>query len=161
KPMLEDPNRNIRREGVRVLGTRPPPLAGESPLWSDYFNALDKASTYAEPEVRAEVIKTVAQLLGLLRSSADPDTPRSTPRALGLLVAMAKPPLNEPTARSTHNGRTIKVGAAYEREFERYLIHLFLEQQPESVAVFLDSAVARSFPVENRLVATLALDPKA
>src|SRR6185369_12405922 len=104
-----------------------------------------------EPEVRTEVIKTTAQLLFGL--SSEPDTAPFSPRALALLVAMAKPPLNEPTARSTSNSRTIKVGAAYEREFERYLVRLFLEQQPSMVAAFLDSAVARSLPLEGRLVA--------
>jgi hypothetical protein len=75
-------------------------------------------------------------------------------------VKLGRPPLAEPTTLSTHNGKTIKAGVAYEREFERYLVRLFLEQQPQAVAAFLDSAAAGKFPLENRLLATLALEPK-
>ncbi len=50
---------------------------------------------------------------------------------------------------------------AYEREYERYLVRMFLERHPEATAKFLDSNRAPSLPVETRLLATLALDPKA
>jgi putative heme-binding domain-containing protein len=73
---------------------------------------------------------------------------------------MLRPPPDIRTARSTHSGRTIKVGEAYESEFERYLVRLFLEKNPKAVAEFLDSSNANSLPLENRMVATLALESK-
>ena len=163
KPLLADPNRNVRREGVRVFGTHPPAVAGASALWSDGFDALDRAAQDADPTVRAEVIKSAAAWTQRLALSSESATSSLlNQRALPLLVGMAKPSLDGPTARSTANGsRTIKIGAAYEREFERYLVRLFLEREPALVAGFLDTEAARALPVENRLVATLALEPKA
>jgi putative membrane-bound dehydrogenase-like protein len=137
KPLFRDPNHNVRREAVRALGeTRFAPFELLAPMADD-----------ADPEVRAEVIRTAGRLVG------------TEPRAIGLCVNLARAPLSEPTARSTHNGRIIKVGEAYEREFERYLVRLFLEKAPGAVAAWLESSDAKNFPVENRLVATLALDP--
>jgi putative membrane-bound dehydrogenase-like protein len=162
KPLLDDPNRNIRREAIRVLGARAPSVAGASKLWTEYFDALDKAGLDPEPEVRAEVIKTTVQLLGLLGISSDSNTTLlSHQRALPLLVGMARPSLPGPTAPSTHSGKSVKIGEAYDREFERYLVRMFLETRPDEVAAFLGSPAAKSIPVENRLVATLALEPKA
>jgi putative heme-binding domain-containing protein len=54
----------------------------------------------------------------------------------------------------------IKAGVAYEREFERYLARLFMEQHPSEVAEFLNSREATQFAIENRMVAALALAPK-
>src|SRR5205814_6279260 len=54
----------------------------------------------------------------------------------------------------------IKVREAYEREFERYLARLFLEKSPPAVAAWLQTDEANAFPLENRLLATLALEPK-
>lgn len=50
---------------------------------------------------------------------------------------------------------------AYDRDFERYLTRWALERHPELVAAFLDSAAGRAMPVENRLLAMLALDPRS
>jgi putative membrane-bound dehydrogenase-like protein len=161
--LMADANRNVRREAVRVLGVRPPTIAGASGLWSQGFDALERAAEDSDPQVRAEVIKTTARWARLLPSSSDSRTgPLLEQRALPLLVKMAKPSLEGPTAKSTHNGRTIKVGEAYEREFERYLVRLLLENQPIfALDTFLNSAVAKSLPVENRLLVSLALEPKA
>jgi hypothetical protein len=57
-------------------------------------------------------------------------------------------------------GKAIKVGAAYERDFERFLVRMYLERQPEAVAVFLASKEAKALPAEGRMFAALALDPK-
>jgi hypothetical protein len=78
--------------------------------------------------------------------------------AVKLLVQLAKPPLAEPTMKSTQSGKTIKTGVAYEREFERYLVRLELEKHPDTVARFLDTADTNVLPAENRIVATLALE---
>jgi len=142
KPQLSDTNRNVRRETVRAL------LASEmSPI--EIVSALEPLADDLDPEVRAEVIRTAGKLIA------------EEPRAIAFCVKLGRAPLAEPTMRSTHNGRTIKTGVAYEREFERYLVRLFLEQHPKAVAAFLDSAAAKTVPLENRLLATLALEPKA
>ncbi|HEY0552290.1 MAG TPA: PVC-type heme-binding CxxCH protein, partial [Verrucomicrobiae bacterium] len=163
KALMADANRNVRREALRVLGVRPPSIAGASGLWAQGFDALERAAEDADLQVRAEVIKTTARWARLLPSSSDSRTgPLLEQRALPLLVKMAKPSLQGPTAKSTHNGRTIKIGEAYEREFERYLVRLLLENQPLfALDTFLDSESAKALPVENRLLASLALEPKA
>ncbi len=142
KPLLADPNRNVRREAVRALSSLDSSPAG-------VVAALEPLADDPDPEVRAEVIRAAGRLIV------------QEPRAIALCLRFAREPLAEPTTRSTHSGRTIKTGVAYEREFERYLVRLFLEPQPQAVAAFLDSTASGTFPLENRLVATLALEPKA
>jgi putative membrane-bound dehydrogenase-like protein len=50
---------------------------------------------------------------------------------------------------------------AYDRNFERYLARWALERHADQVAAFLDSPAGRALPVENRMLAALALEPKA
>jgi putative membrane-bound dehydrogenase-like protein len=142
EPLLSDPNRNIRREAVRALGK--PQFATV-----EVIGLLEGLADDPDPEVRAQVIRTAGPWGG------------EEPRALALCVKLARAPLTEPVGRSTHSGRTIKIEEAYEREFERYLARLFLERHPEAVAAFLDSPRAKSFPVENLMVASLALEPRS
>jgi putative heme-binding domain-containing protein len=52
------------------------------------------------------------------------------------------------------------VREAYDREFERFLVRMFLERHPDLVAKFLDSEAAAKLPVEARVLASLALEPK-
>ena len=49
----------------------------------------------------------------------------------------------------------------YDRDFERYLARWALELHRGEVAAFLDSPAGQALPVENRALATLALEPKA
>ena len=49
----------------------------------------------------------------------------------------------------------------YDRDFERYLARWAMEKHAEPVAVFLGSPAGRALPVENRLLATLTLEPQA
>ncbi|MCI0348054.1 MAG: hypothetical protein L0Z53_01400, partial [Acidobacteriales bacterium] len=141
KGLLSDSNRNLRREGMRAFTK----LAGAP---SDRIAALEQLVDDPDPEVRAEVIRTAGQLIHV------------EPRAISICVKMARAALAEPSGKSTHSGNTIRLREAYEREFERYLSRFFLEQQPQAVAGFLESGKADSLPLENRMVATLALEPK-
>jgi putative membrane-bound dehydrogenase-like protein len=77
------------------------------------------------------------------------------------LLAFAKPSLPSPTIQSSRSTKQIPVREAYDREFERFLVRMFLERQPEIVAKFLDSEAASKLPVEARVLASLALEPKA
>ena len=45
----------------------------------------------------------------------------------------------------------------YERDFERYLARWAMEKNPAAVRDFLESPAGRALPVENRVLATLAL----
>jgi len=142
--LLRDANRDIRREAVRAVAATPEVLPPANVLQPSGLVASLIGET--DPEVRAETIRTVASAL---------------PHALPSLIAFAREPLAEPLAPSTKNGKPIKVREAYDREFERYLVRMFLEQHPDAVAKFLDSAAAKPLPVEARLLASLALEPKA
>ncbi|HVR36406.1 MAG TPA: LamG-like jellyroll fold domain-containing protein [Methylomirabilota bacterium] len=141
RPLLADPHRNLRREALRAISSLE--------LAPDEILALvSSLANDPDPDVRAEVIRTAAPL-----------GPQSRP-ALALLVRMALEPLGEPLARSTHNGQPIPVREAYDRAFERYLIRAALELHPDPVATFLESTEARQLPLENRLLAALAIEPE-
>jgi len=81
---------------------------------------------------------------------------------IAALLAFAKPSLtNGPTIQSSRGPKQIPVREAYDREFERFLVRMFLERHPDVVAKFLDSEAAAKLPVEARVLASLALEPKA
>jgi putative membrane-bound dehydrogenase-like protein len=110
-----------------------------------------------DPEIRATVISVLGNRLYEGGTQSD----ETMLKGVDCLVHMAKGPLPEPTAPSTRNGKPIKVREAYDREFERYLIRQILERVPRLVGMYFDSEYAKSLPVESRLLATLALEPKA
>ena len=80
---------------------------------------------------------------------------------IGELLAFAKPSLPGPTIQSSRGPKQIPVREAYDREFERFLVRMFLERHPDVVAKFLDSKAAAKLPLEARVLASLALEPKA
>jgi putative membrane-bound dehydrogenase-like protein len=84
-----------------------------------------------------------------------------TAQSIAELLAFAGPMLTEPTAPSSRNGKPVPVREAYDRAFERFLVRMFLERKPDAVATFLDSDAAKPLPVEARLLASLALEPRA
>jgi len=137
--LLKSPNRNVRREAVSVLRYAAAPDAAQIALL---------AGLRADPdaEVRQAAIKTLGESFAV-------------PGALPALLSFGQPSLAEPLAPG-RTGKPIKVGEAYYREFERFLVRMYLERQPAAVAAFLqrpDTALEG----EQRLFATLALEPKA
>lgn len=76
------------------------------------------------------------------------------------LLAFAQPSLPGPLAASSRGPKQIPVREAYDREFERFLVRMFLERHPDLVAPFLDSEAAAQLPIEARVLASLALEPK-
>ncbi len=85
-----------------------------------------------------------------------------SPSNVSELLSFAKPSLtNGPTIQSSRSPKQIPVREAYDREFERFLVRMFLERHPDIVAKFLDSAAAAKLPVEARVLASLALEPKS
>ena len=137
--LLKSPNRNVRREAVSVLRYAAAPDAAQIALL---------AGLRADPdaEVRQAAIKTLGEAI-------------TAPGVLPALLAFGQPSLAEPLAPD-RNRKPIKVGEAYYREFERFLVRMYLERQPAAVAAFLAAPAAKSLPAEGRMFATLALDPK-
>jgi putative membrane-bound dehydrogenase-like protein len=135
--LIESKSPQVRREAV-----------GRS------FVAAMGAAPDADARVRFAAITSLGQALGELSGE------RAATAVVEKLLAYANEPLPGPTAPSTQSGKPIKVGAAYEREYERYLVRMFLENVPEAVVAFLDSDAASKLPVENRMVACLALPAK-
>jgi putative membrane-bound dehydrogenase-like protein len=150
QPPLKSSNRNLRREAIRALGEAKLP---------GLVATLASLAEDPDPEVRAQVIRTVGGSIGQPYGIGFPKAASVPSAAFHLLVSMARPSLDGPTAPSTQNGRPQKVREAYDREFERYLVRLFLETRPAELAAWLDSKEAAALPVENRLVAALALEP--
>ena len=150
-PLFTDSHRNVRREAVRA--------AGEMMLPPGDFFYGSPVIQDPEPEVRAEVIRAAGRFLTATKASTPLEIQRSQSAVRVLINTIDLAPLDGPTTKSTHGGKTIKSGAAYDREFERYLVRLFLETQPKLVGDFLrfDS---QGRGVENTVLATLALEPK-
>ena len=154
KPLLIDAAPALRREAVRAhrdhaLGPVPA-LAALRPLLTDPV-----------PAVRAEVIRTVGGLLAQHYQGGGGDDSAVTTAAVELLVRAARAPLPGAAMKHPATGHVIPTGAAYDREFERFLARRELESHPVPVGVFLDGDLARSLPVESRLLAALAMDSKA
>ena len=137
--LLKSPNRNVRREAVSVLRYAANLDAAQIAL-------LAGLRADADAEVRQAAIKTLGEAI-------------TAPGVLPALLSFGQPSLSEPTAPG-RNGKAIKVGEAYYREFERFLVRMYLERQPAAVAAFLAAPEAKSLPAEGRMFAPLALDPK-
>ena len=130
--LAKSQNRNLRRELAR------------HPEFADLF--LDDP----DREVRFATIQTLAKQL-----------PEKAENVLPKLLSFAKPSIENPeTKRSSRSPEMIPIREGYDREFERYLVRMFLEKHPETVSQFLDSDAARQISAEARMLATLALDPQ-
>ena len=146
KPLLTDNHRNVRREGVRASGELMLP-----PGDVFYRTSLPRDP---EPEVRAEVIRAAGRFLA---NSTDEQAAMNAVRVLINTTDLT--PLDAPTMKSTQSGKVIKKEAAYDREFERYLVRMFLEAKPKVVAAFLKSD-SQGRLAENTILATLAIEPR-
>ncbi len=154
--MLEHENRNIRREIAFALGNKlrlhndTEDYAGGDHIVDE---RLSKLQSDPDPEVRLKVIQALAAALV--------SNPRHQVQTLSKMLSFAQPSLPGPTVQSSRGNRQIPVREAYDREFERFLVRMFLERHPDMVAKFLDSEAASKLPVEARVLASLALEPKA
>ncbi|MFZ9201307.1 MAG: PVC-type heme-binding CxxCH protein [Opitutales bacterium] len=137
--LWSDPNRNVRREAVNAVRN--------STGAAGHIAALAALRADPDPEVRQAAIKTLGEAL-------------PAAEVLSALITFAQPSLDGPIAPDKNN-KPIRVGVAYDREFERFLVRMYLERHPGAVATFLDSPAARALPSAQRLFAILALEPKA
>lgn len=145
--MSKSSNANVRSEGVRNLGMA---------QWSAYeIGAIfEPLVNDPDPEVRFALAQTLGRWFAW---EGPPEW-----RALRTLLAFAKPSLaGGPSIQSSRGNKQIPVREAYDREFERFLVRMFLEREPALTAKFLDSKFSEELPVEVRLLASLALEPKA
>lgn len=141
--MLTDKHPAIRREAARALGSFERDLGVDLVA---YF--LKPVVNDADPSVRRAAIQTLGRLKKPSSASTD------------LLISFAKPSLPGPLGQSSRGPNQIPVREAYDREFERFLVRMFLERHPNVVAKFLDSDAAAKLPIEARVLASLALEPK-
>ena len=137
--LLQSENRNVRREAINVIRAENAAVA--------QLEVLRCCQQDPDPEVRTAAIKTLGEALGQQEA------------IMVALLEFAKPSLDAPLAPS-HNGKMIRVGKAYEREFERFLVRMYLERQPEVTAKFLSTKAADGLPLDGRILACLALEPK-
>lgn len=170
-PLIADTDRNVRREAVNIISSQQDNTGNVNGVLDAkldtglergaFLDPLKQVVSDPDTEVRAAVIRSAGKLLLPLAATSPDMSFRQQSAAVAFLLGCTREPLAEPIAPATRNGKPIKVREAYEREFERYLVRLFLEKQPEAVAKFLDSPDAQKLPVESRLLASLALEPKA
>jgi putative membrane-bound dehydrogenase-like protein len=134
--LTKSPNRNMRREAAA----------------SSLFAALELIGD-SDFEVRLASINFIGSAL------AEPvlDKSPASGELLRALLGAVGPALSEPTRPSSQNGKTIKDGPAYQREYERYLVRMFLEKSPTLVTAFLDSAAAAALPADGLILACLSL----
>lgn len=144
------PERDLRREAIRILGRQfsnvPEAMLDLSAPTLEPI--LRKLSVDPDPQVRAELIRSIGNL------------PRGDSRFLKLLFQMAKEPLRGRTIRLQQGGMAT-TDAAHDRDFERYLIRMVLEKHHAEVMRMLDDGNTQELPLEGRLLAALALEPKA
>ncbi|MFM8495211.1 MAG: family 16 glycoside hydrolase [Planctomycetia bacterium] len=123
----------------------------------------------ASPDIRHEAIRIAGVTCseGVFRSLAAPLVDDPAPRVRAALGdAFRRVPVTEPdtVALIMQLGRGRAQGdawAVYDRDFERYLVRWALEKHPAAVAAFLASPASRELPIENQLLATLALEPQS
>ena len=132
--LAADPAPTLRHEAARLAAAHPRPesefLAIATPLLSD-----------PSPSVRAALGDALRRV------------PRASAQVIHLaaqLGAASLPPVVAPANPWPH----------YEREFERYLARWAMELNPTATAALLASPTGRALPLENRVLATLALGGK-
>jgi putative membrane-bound dehydrogenase-like protein len=149
---------SVRMEAVSALG-RITDSIDSFTLGSDYRSVLPQLMNDPAPTVRQAFIKSAGR--GFSDNGAAKETEHEAFKDLELLLFFAKPSLpNGPTIQSSRGNKQIPAREAYDREFERFLVRMFLERHPDLTATFLDSEAAAKLPVEARVLASLALDPK-
>ncbi len=164
KPLLGHKSANVRQQAARSVRNSLSYGFGDRAevLPEELVPLLQPLADDPAPTVRFEAIQGLGRFIPAidLALPATHDALRSA--TISALLAFAKPSLpNGPTIQSSRGTKQIPVREAYDREFERFLVRMFLERHPDVVAKFLDSEAAAKLPVEARVLASLALEPKA
>jgi hypothetical protein len=128
--LASDPNPNLRHEAARIAAAQPRPEA-------EFVSIAAPLVGDARPSVRAAVGDALRRV------------PNASPRVMVLAASLGRESL-------TSGGEWDK----YEREFERYLARWAMELNPQSTVAMLNSPAGQALPLENRVLATLALGGK-
>ncbi|MCF7788055.1 MAG: DUF1080 domain-containing protein [Prosthecobacter sp.] len=165
KDLLKSPNPSIRAEAIRSAGILwPIARMGMSEHGAPMEMIREALVSDPSPDVRRAAIQS---LYGMNLKSVRPTGVSANvriPQDAEIIEAMlqaARPSLPGPLGQSSRGPKQIPIREAYDREFERFLVRMFLERQPDVVVKFLDSESAAKLPVEARVLASLALEPKS
>ncbi|MBL9212027.1 MAG: c-type cytochrome [Opitutaceae bacterium] len=127
RTLAADASTHLRREAARIAGA-------QERSEDDFLAIAGPLAVDPHPGVRA----AVGDALRRVR--------RPGPRTLAVAARLGGPTL-----------ATGDEWERYEREFERYLARWALEENPDATEAFLRSAEGAALPLENRVLATLAL----
>lgn len=145
---------NVHREKFRMMGSTE---SSTNLMLSNIATSLDEQN----PEARFQAIQHAAAVFSIAIADTWGDE-RFPEKAFNALLEFAQPSLpNGSTIQSSRGPKQIPARENYDREFERFLVRMFLERYPEAVAKFLDSEGSSTLSVEARVLASLALEPKA
>ncbi|WP_395746892.1 family 16 glycoside hydrolase [Prosthecobacter sp.] len=172
KGLLKSPIPSIRAQAIKSAGVLWPTANMGLSIHGDPMNIVSESLVHDfSPEVRRAAIHSLSKMtlkstladgrgMYAVGMSSNVRIPHDEEIVAALLEA-ARPSLPGPLGQSSRGPKQIPVREAYDREFERFLVRMLLERQPEIVAKFLDSDAAAKLPVEARVLASLALEPKA
>jgi putative heme-binding domain-containing protein len=127
RALVADPSSNLQCEAIRIAAARPRP--------EEEFSSI---ATALAGDVRPSVRAALGDALRRVRNAG--------PRTMAIAARMG--------------GEAITTGdewMRYEREFERYLARWAMELNPDATLAMLESGEGRGLPLENRVLATLAL----
>ncbi len=145
-----DPSPAIRREAVKLFHRRP----SEDKLVVEFIEEFVGLLEDDDPSVRMAFVGWLGQSLTRHPGQA------SHSAAIPVLLKTVRAALLLPVSPSSQSGKPVKVGDAYQREFERYLVRMFLERAPERVTGFLDSPWSEELEPDRLMLAALSLPPK-
>ena len=124
----------IRHEAARLAAAHPRPE-------SEFLSIATPLLADPSPSVRAALGDALRRV------------PRASARVMSLAAQLGATSLPAVVAPGNPWPR-------YEREFERYLARWAMELNPDSTSALLASPEGRALPLENRILATLALSGK-
>ncbi len=126
--LVADPQHALRREAARLAAAQPRPE-------SDFLALATPLVSDPHPGVRAALGDALRRV------------PGASLRVMQLAAQLSGAVLEKSAGEWDR----------YEREFERYLGRWAMERNPAATQALLDSPTGRSLPLENRVLATLAL----
>jgi putative heme-binding domain-containing protein len=132
--LAADPAPTIRHEAARLAAAHPRPE-------SEFLSIATPLLADPSPSVRAALGDALRRV------------PRASARVMSLAAQLGATSLPAVVAPANPWPR-------YEREFERYLARWAMELNPTATAALLASPEGRALPLENRILATLALGGK-
>ncbi len=164
KPLLQDKSATVRVQAARSVRASLSYGIGDRAevLPDELVPLLQPLANDANSIVRFEAINSLGRFIPAIDLAMPASHEALQQSTLSALLAFVKPSLpNGPATQSSRGTKQIPIREAYDREFERFLVRMFLERHPGLVAEFLDSEAAAKLPVEARVLASLALEPKA